>query len=1019
MDPYQYDPRRAQSPAGPGTEQAPYQYPGYDGYVPQQQLQPVGHAPQLSESFYSQAAEALGPTPASAYPNWQQNASSIPQHQPYGNVAAPPLPAYQQVPPPPAIVVGSHNQYDQVHEPEETGALVAGLERSIYPDDDAETTTAVGSNAPPHPSSDVYRNDGAHDHAQDEEEHEDDEKDYLYRSGMAAVMEEYGQSAVQDFGGGDTYDFPDDKDNADPYRTRAGGKGDHDDDEDDDGRASSSGSSTFRLRNTYGYTSPYAKVGGGEEEEGGSMHGYDTQHFGPAPAQGAQLRRHKTKKNVALTQGNLVLDCPVPTKLQSFLSRRGEDEFLTMRYTAVTCQPDDFASSAFSLRPALAGRHTELFIAITMYNEDEVLFTRTLHGVAKNIAHLCSRHKSRTWGPDGWKKVVICIIADGRKKVHPRVLDCLAAMGVYQEGVAKNTVNGKHVHAHVYEYTTQLSIDSNLQFKGAERGLVPLQIIFCLKEKNAKKINSHRWFFNAFAPVLQPNICVLLDVGTRPEAKSIYYLWKTFDLNSNAAGACGEICADTRGKWGIGPALLNPLVAAQNFEYKISNILDKTTESVFGYISVLPGAFSAYRYIALKNDEYGHGPLASYFKGEALLGAEADVFTSNMYLAEDRILCFELAAKRGSDWVLKYVKSARGVTDVPDTLPEFISQRRRWLNGSFFAAVYALYHTRQFTQSGHNFWRKIFLVIESFYALVNLAFAWFGLGNYYIFFRILTASLEAPTFGLKGIGAFNVVVQYIYLGTVVACFIFAMGNRPQGSKWKYLTAVIIFALLTIYMMTAAILCFVRAVHNVHDAIYAQMVVSVLATYGVYLMSSLIACDPLHLITSFAQYILLAPTYINILNVYAFCNLHDFSWGTKGELTVSNDLGAVNSTGKGVVEIALPTSQLDIDAAYDEALMKLRTRPMIIKGDASREEKDARQMDYYKNIRTNVVLAWALSNGVLASFILGGDNAATFDPSSGTTRSKVFMIIVLVFVGGMSCIRFIGSTTYMVIQLISG
>ncbi|KAK0529402.1 Chitin synthase, class 3 [Tilletia horrida] len=1012
MDPYGYDPRRAQSPAHPAT----YDYPGYDGYVPpvqqqqhQDQLMPQhGHAPQLSESFYTQAAAALGPS-TSQTP--QLYAPPVPSQTPgYAdwhpqNATHAQLPSYNQLPPMQVPTI-QHPEEDE-HEFDETGALVAGLEKSIYPEDDAETTTAVGSNVGPHHSAQAADAEPA--------EGDEDEKDYLYRAGMAAVMEQYGAGEVKNYGAGETYDFPDD-DAANPYRTRSG---DRDGDDHDHDGASSSGSSTYRLRNTYGYKSPYAEVGQHDEEEGASMQAYDTQHFGPAPAQGAQLRRHKTKKNVALTQGNLVLDCPVPTKLQSFLSRRGEDEFLTMRYTAVTCPPDDFASNAFSLRPSLAGRHTELFIAITMYNEDEILFTRTLHGVAKNIAHLCSRHKSRTWGPDGWKKVVICIIADGRKKVHPRVLDCLAALGVYQEGVAKNMVNGKVVQAHLYEYTTQLSIDSNLQFKGAERGLVPLQIIFCLKEKNAKKINSHRWFFNAFAPVLQPNVCVLLDVGTRPEAKSIYYLWKTFDLNSNAAGACGEICADTKGKWGVGPALLNPLVAAQNFEYKISNILDKTTESVFGYISVLPGAFSAYRYIALKNDEYGHGPLASYFKGEALLGAEADVFTSNMYLAEDRILCFELAAKRGSDWVLKYVKSARGVTDVPDALPEFISQRRRWLNGSFFAAVYALYHTRQFTRSGHNVWRKVFLVIEAFYGFINLAFAWFGLGNYYIFFRILTASLEAPMFKLKHIGLFNVVVQYIYLGTVVACFIFAMGNRPQGSKWKYLAAVIIFALLTIYMMTAAILCFSHAVHNVHDAIYAQMVVSVLATYGVYLMSSLIALDPLHLITSFIQYVLLAPTYINILNVYAFCNLHDFSWGTKGELTVSNDLGAVNSSGKGTVEIALPTSQLDIDAAYDEALMKLRTRPMIIKGDASREEKDARQMDYYKNIRTNVVLAWALSNCILAAFILGGDNTSTFDPASGTTRSKVFMIVVLVFVGGMSCIRFIGSTTYMVIRLISG
>ncbi|EST10086.1 Chitin synthase N-terminal [Kalmanozyma brasiliensis GHG001] len=821
--------------------------------------------------------------------------------------------------------------------------------------------------------------------------------------------------------------------------------GEGDDDEED--AETKYGGSAMEHDEKYGATtagsaflqSPYAQVSAEEDDtyaalahdafgghEGQPSEGqfgdnhYETQHFGPAPLLGAQLRRHKTKKNVRLTKGNLILDCPVPTKLQTFLTRRAEDEFTTMRYSAVTCDPDQFAAESFTLRPALYGRHTELFIAITMYNEDEVLFCRTFHGVMKNIAHLCSRNKSRTWGKDGWKKVVVAIISDGRKKIHPRVLDCLAALGVYQDGVAKNTVDGKEVHAHLYEYTTQLSIDTNLQFKGAERGLVPMQIIFCLKEKNAKKINSHRWFFNAFCPILQPNVTILLDVGTRPENKSIYYLWKSFDLNSNVAGACGEICAETKGKWGVGPLLLNPLVAAQNFEYKISNILDKTTESVMGYISVLPGAFSAYRYIALQNDEFGHGPLASYFKGENLLGADADVFTSNMYLAEDRILCFELAAKRGSGWVLKYVKSARGVTDVPEGLPEFISQRRRWLNGSFFAAIYALYHTAQFVQSGHGGWRKALLVFESFYSFINMCFAWFGLANYYIFFRILTTSLEDPTFGLKGIGIFNVFAQYMYLGTVVASFIFAMGNRPQGSKWKYWAAVVIFALLTVYMMVAAVLCLAKVVKRVeHDMIYAQMVVSLLATYGVYLVSSLLACDPLHLVTSFIQYLLLAPTYINILNIYAFCNLHDFSWGTKGDTTVSKDLGVVVSTGKGTVEITLPTAQADIDTAYDDALNNLRTRPMIIRGDASNDEKNARQMDYYKNIRTNVVLAWALSNGVVAAFILNGNTTSTFTEGAGVTRSKVYMVLVLIFVAGMACIRFIGSTLYLTIRLING
>lgn len=68
---------------------------------------------------------------------------------------------------------------------------------------------------------------------------------------------------------------------------------------------------------------------------------------------------------------------------------------------------------------------------------------------------------------------------------------------------------------------------------------------------------------------------------------------------------CAGVCGEIKAMLNYGKSLVNPLVAAQNFEYKMSNILDKPLESVFGFISVLPGAFSAYRYIALQNDKTG------------------------------------------------------------------------------------------------------------------------------------------------------------------------------------------------------------------------------------------------------------------------------------------------------------------------------------------------------------------------------------------------------------------------------
>ena len=95
--------------------------------------------------------------------------------------------------------------------------------------------------------------------------------------------------------------------------------------------------------------------------------------------------------------------------------------------------------------------------------------------------------------------------------------------------------------------------------------------------------------------------------------------------------------------------VLNPVVAAQHFEYKSSNLTDKAMESMFGFITVLPGAFSAYRLCSIEGK-----PLDAYFKSLRIhnLGA----FQGNMYLAEDRILVFELLAKRGCGWTMHYVK---------------------------------------------------------------------------------------------------------------------------------------------------------------------------------------------------------------------------------------------------------------------------------------------------------------------------------------------------------------------------
>ncbi|ORX87311.1 hypothetical protein BCR32DRAFT_198034 [Anaeromyces robustus] len=719
-------------------------------------------------------------------------------------------------------------------------------------------------------------------------------------------------------------------------------------------------------------------------------------------------------KKVQLYKGNYIVNCPVPDGvLRKAVFGREIEEFGYLRYSAVTCDPNDFEKNKFTLRQCLWNRQTELFIVLTMYNEDEILFARSMSSVMENITYMCNKDKK--WGMDGWKKVIVCIVSDGRKKINDRVLNMLEFMGVYQEAVMKEKVNDKDVEAHVFEYTTQIFLDTKMNEKGATDDYLPVQILFCLKEKNKKKINSHRWFFNAFGRILKPNVCVLIDVGTRPTSTSIHALWKAFDKDKQIAGACGEIKCDLGKNW---KNLLNPLVATQHFEYKMSNILDKPLESIFGYISVLPGAFSAYRFSALQGQ-----PLEAYFKGETLHErADGSLFKSNMYLAEDRILCFELVAKKGANYILKYVRAAKAETDVPDNIPEFISQRRRWLNGSFFASLYSTYNWREVYRTEHSLFRKIIFGIEFIYNILNLLFSWFGLANFFLTFYFLAGNVKNNSAQTDEHGSsIFLAMETIYLYAIICIFICSLGNRPQGSRFLYLACIILFAIVMVFMLVLSFVTIYQVIdvnkgkpvgEIFENSNVVGMFVSLLATYGLYFISSFLHLQPAHMFTSFVQYMLLLPSFVNILMVYAFCNTHDVSWGTKGSTEdASSKLGSVTAKPGENIHVELPSKE-NINSHYEKLLPELKKGRVSEKKtvDSSQAIQDGKQ-----NFRTYMVLFWIFCNSVL---LIGALTIFDDDYLLANNNFNPYLTFIFYSVLFLSTVRFIGSTLYLVDEIVS-
>ena len=164
--------------------------------------------------------------------------------------------------------------------------------------------------------------------------------------------------------------------------------------------------------------------------------------------------------------------------------------------------------------------------------------------------------------------------------------------------------------------------------------------------------------------------------------------------------------------------------------------------------------------------------------------------------------------------------------------------------------------------------------------------------------------------------------------------------------------------------------------------------------------------------------MLTPTYINILNVYAFCNTHDVTWGTKGD-DKAEKLGSATVKPGGKVDVNIPQDDADLNTQYESELRLFMNKPVKETKVVSASEK---QEDYYKGFRSAVVLVWMFCNFALAAVVLSAGGLENVqigkDKTDGTQRSTIYMGVVLWSVAGLSLFRFCGAVWFLIVRLVS-
>ncbi|CAD8196021.1 unnamed protein product [Paramecium octaurelia] len=520
-----------------------------------------------------------------------------------------------------------------------------------------------------------------------------------------------------------------------------------------------------------------------------------------------------------------------------------------------------------------------------------------------------------------------------------------------------------------------------------------MPIFYVFKFKNGSKLSSHLWFFKGFCQELKPEYCLLMDCGAVPAKDSIFRLISSMEADPKIGGVCGNMRieeeienneAQNDQQMDILSKILNThffsIKKCQQCEYDIGHTLDKNYESALNYIHVLPGAFSAYRYQAFSQHYKKYSRQAMYIQSQLNMlprvtqdnqqdinvnvdnsqGShipiqvedynilnfylrqvmESDyqyssITEANMFLAEDRVLCLLLFCQ---SFYLKYIPDAIVYVDACQSLIDLLFQRRRWINGSWFALNYVqeTYHDK-LEGSFHTWEAKQMLKFSIITANLNQLQQYFfqSFQIVWLFMVLQTAVDSNGTMEDKHYNPIQESTDNIVVSAIIGLYIFLVlmliylsltydqqilnnvnGTIAQSKKQvqdkiknyyysRYYFVSTILGLMslatvgyTIYLLIQQIILELKfseflEVPNAPQSYYSLLIVLNFGILGLPFLFTLVTQPSiiLSVIVNSIHYFYFQPTYTHLFITYAFCRIDDLSWGTKG-LTEDNSKNKV-------------------------------------------------------------------------------------------------------------------------------
>ncbi|WP_051122247.1 glycosyltransferase family 2 protein [Musicola paradisiaca] len=496
---------------------------------------------------------------------------------------------------------------------------------------------------------------------------------------------------------------------------------------------------------------------------------------------------------------------------------------------------------------------------ITLYNEPLRVLLPTLISLIENHHHMKTRR------PAG-EPLVSCLLIDGEAHLHPEVRALLLALGWTPSfPAAPSDDNSVHIQ-HLSLSLDTLHTALNLPADGDAR---PMPLLIAAKQHNRGKLDSHAWFFRHICRLITPDYILQIDAGSIPAANCLPLLLDHMALRPD----CGALAARivTRP-----PSGLNPVTNWQYGDFIWEKITDWPVSNLLRYMEVVPGQCSLIRYSTFcSSHDAVATPMHRYLRGLAAQG----LLERNQFLAEDRVLGFEIVNAPHHQATTEYEPNAVLETDPCPTFAELVRQRRRWINSTLAVRIATLSALPALLRhAALSPMRKLEILLSMLwnYSQLLTLFVFPALMAVICSLtvnRLVPASMNGLP-ASQPLGSFAAGGFILFWAGILLCSRIYSVSSPWGLRLHRLLASLLAVTINLLLVTGPVLQLFWH--------YPGGSLSLLAL--VLLAVALHSPDHFHNLWRFILlYFPLFTSFSFYLTSYALANFSDTSWGTKGLL----------------------------------------------------------------------------------------------------------------------------------------